>query len=223
MDSLDGMADIEMMAPPTVPNKVNVFGVSTLSTKEISDFIKSLFKSSTHVPEIKVEWIDDDSCNVVFQEDQLVDQVLSFGTPMEGSSEGGVSISVPPANEGEEPQMLEMRRANEADTKNPARSWRDSKFYKKRLELKGINPDTLAPISKVILKPREGAKPLPSQPKVALVPRHIANKARAVMYGEDAFSKRKETKKRPAVESMIVDEEELKKREDRAKRFGSHR
>ena len=212
MDTLD----VEMTAPPTVLNKVNLFGVSSLSTKEISDFARSLFDSP---PDLKVEWIDDDSCNIVFQEDIFVDQMLSRGTPMEASVESCVSISVPPANEGEEAQMLEMRRANEADSKNPARSWRDSKYYKQRLESRGINPETLAPISRVIMKPREGAKPLSSSKhqKVSLIPRHLANKARAAMYGGDHPPRRK-----PVLEDMAVDEEEIRKRQDREKRFGSH-
>lgn len=219
--------DVEMVAPAVVPNKVNLFGVSNMSTKEITSFVKSNFANVGVDPEVKVEWIDDDSCNVVFADDSFVDHMLSLGTPIEGSIDNSMSISVPPSNEGEEPQMLSMRRSTEQDSKNPARSWRDSKYYKKRLEDKGINPETLAPVSRVILKPREGAKvPQSNKPsKVTLIPRHLVNKARSAMYGDEAFSRKKERvmkKHERDGSSMVVDEEELRRREERGKRFASH-
>lgn len=204
--------DVEMSAPPTVPNKVNLYGVSNLSTKEISAFVKSILNDSIH---IKVEWIDDDSCNIVFPDDSFVESFLSLGQPIEAASmDGSLSLAFQPVPEGEEPQMLSIRRANESDSKNPARSWRDSGYYKTRLEEKGINPETLAPVSRVILKPREGAKvPQKKSTKVSLIPRHLVNKARSAMYGDDAFSKRKE---------RANNEEELQRREQRAKRFNAH-
>jgi hypothetical protein len=224
MDSMEATMDIEMSAPSIVPNKVHVFGVTHISTKEIQNFVNSVFSVPGTTPEFKVEWIDDDSCNIAFKEIEHSDQLLSLGTPIEGSIENAVSFSVPPLHEGEEAQMLAMRRAHEGDTKNPARSWRDSKFYKKRLEEKGINPETLAPINKVILKPREGAKVPESKPvKVSLIPRALANKARAAMYG-DEFSRRKPEKKKPSVlgSDMVLDEDELRRREERSRRFASH-
>lgn len=219
--------DVEMVAPATVPCKLNLFGVSNMSTREITSFVKNTFSSVGFDPEVKVEWIDDESCNVVFTDDSFVDHILSLGTPMEGSIDHSISISVPPLNEGEESQMLSMRRSTENDSKNPARSWRDSKYYKKRLEDQGINPDTLAPVSRVILKPREGAKVSHSNKssKVILIPRHQVNKARSAMYGDEAFSRKKERvmkKQDREGSSMVVDEEELRRRQERGKRFASH-
>jgi hypothetical protein len=225
MDIPDGDGlDIEMNGPSIVPNKVNVFGVSNLSTKEIEGFVSNILSTVGMTTESKVEWIDDDTCNIVFAQDEHAAQLLALGAPVEGSVEGAVSFAVPVTNEGEEPQMLEMRRANEKDVKNPGRSWRDSKFYKKRLEDRGINPETLAPVSRVILKPREGASQKSNRPtKVALVPRHLANKARAAMYGDEAFSKKKERSKKQVLgSSMEVDEEEIRRREERGRRFAAH-
>jgi hypothetical protein len=207
--------DVEMSQPDLQPKTLNVFGVSNLSTKEIVGFIESLFASLNVNPEAKVEWIDDDSCNVLFPDDAYVDHCLISGSPMEGSSDGSISIICPATMEGGQTHPLKLRRAVQSDSKRPNRTWRDSKYYKKRLEDKGINPVTLAPASRVILKPREGARP-PVKSKVTLIPRRHINLAKNIIYGDEAFSKRK------SHGSMDVDEHELKRREERAKRFSSH-
>ena len=210
--------DVDMALPSIVPNKVNMYGVTSLSTSEITEYIDSVFAPFRMQPEVKIEWIDDDSCNALFLNDSVVNQLLSLGTPVEASVDGSVSLTVPPTIEGGEPQAIVLRRATEADAKNPARSWRDSKYYKKRLEQKGINPETLAPVSRVILKPREGVQSSPS--KVTLIPRKLVHKARSAMYGDEAFSKKKERIMKR--QEMEVDEDELKKRSDRAQRFANH-
>ena len=214
--------DVEMAMPSMIPNKVNMYGVSSLSTREITEFIDSVFAPMRMQPEVKIEWIDDESCNAVFLSDSIANQLLSLGTPVEGSVDGSVSMLVPPTIEGGEAQPLTLRRATEADTKSPARSWRDSKYYKKRLEQKGINPETLAPISKVILKPREGAKVSPAGSKVSLISRKQVQQARSAMYGEEAFSKKRERMEKRKETEMVVDEEELKRRQERAQRFANH-
>ena len=215
------LLDVEMSQPGTLPKTLNVFGVTHLSTKEILAFISSLFSSLNVDPEAKVEWIDDDSCNVAFPDDAYVDHCLIAGTPIEGSTDGAISIVCPPTSEGGDSHPLRIRRANETDSKNPRRSWRESKYYKKRLEENGINPVTLKPATRVILKPREGAR-LPLKPSaVTLIPRRHLNQAKTIIFGDEFHSKHR---KNPLDKSKImeVDEEELKRREDRAKRFAYH-
>jgi len=117
---------------------------------------------------------------------------------------------------------LLAKRATSSDVKDPKRSWKESNYYKRRLEEKGINPVTLKPVSKVILKPRSGITE-PSQTsskKVSLIPRKLVNEAKNVIYGDDAFSKRK-AKKSQSI-SMEIDEEELARRSARSERFSAH-
>ena len=205
--------DVEMSQPEVIPRSLNIFGVTNLSTKDILKFVISLFASLNVDPEAKVEWIDDDSCNVLFPDDAYVDHCLLAGRPVD---DGSIAIVCPATLEGGEDHPLRMRRAVETDSKNPRRTWRDSKYYKKRLEEKGINPITLTPASRVILKPREGARPL-TNGRVTLIPRRRLMQAKSIIYGEDAFSKRENRQ-----QSMDVDQQEVKRRESRTARFSAH-
>jgi hypothetical protein len=230
MDSVEDLAHMEVAAENTmetseiVPNKLNIFGVSRLSTKEIQGFIQTMFSNASM--EVRVEWIDDDTCNTVFESDELVSLMLSVGEIVlgaDGEDTNQRSFTVPPSMEGEEPHYLIAKRATSADMKDPKRSWKESNYYKRKLEEKGINPVTLKPVSKVILKPRSGVKE-PHQTeskKVSLIPRRLVNEARNVIYGDEAFSKRKSKKQESF--SMDIDEEELARRNSRAQRFSSHR
>jgi hypothetical protein len=198
-----------------VEKKLNIYGVSRMSTSEIQEYIRNLFRNASL--SIKVEWINDDSCNAIFDDDDHVALILSVGDIV-ATSEAEKSLTVPPSLEGEEPTNLIVRRATDADIKDPKRSWKESVYYKKKLEEKGINPETLKPISKVILKPREGAK-VPS--KVSLIPRRLVNDAKSIIYGDHAFSKNKARGMRDD-KRMEVDDEEIAKRAHRAQRFSSH-
>lgn len=218
MEEVD-YGDVEMSQPPIVPNKLNIYGVSRLSTKDIVSFLHSLFPSDSPVPEIKIEWIDDSSCNAVFSDEEFVSLLISSGTPVESGEPGCVLYTCPATSEGDEPHPLNVRQATENDVKNPKRSWKESKYYRKRLEEKGINPETLRPVSKVILKPRQGVP----EPKVSLIPRRLVHQAKSAIYGDDAFSKIKERKAKRSESHMVVDEEEIRRREDRSKRFAAHR
>lgn len=209
--------DVEMSAPASIPNKLYLFGVSSLSTKDIVSFVSSMFQE---VPEIKVEWIDDSSCNAVLPDENWVQYFLSLGTPTEVA--GSVSLSCPSTSEGGERLALTARVATELDVKIPKRSWKESQYYRKRLESQGINPDTLRPVSKVILKPRDGAKAPSPRAKVTLIPRKLINQAKSAIYGDEAFSRKKERSWKRADSVMVVDEDELKRRAERAKRFGAH-
>jgi len=227
MDPVEDIAhmeeDIAIDIPEVVPNKLNIFGVSRLSTKEIQNFIQNLFSNSAM--DVRVEWINDDSCNAVFESDEFVSLMLSVGEVVlgpEGEESGQRAFIVPPTLEGEEPHNLLAKRATSSDVKDPKRSWKESNYYKRRLEEKGINPVTLKPVSKVILKPRSGITE-PSQTsskKVSLIPRKLVNEAKNVIYGDDAFSKRK-AKKSQSI-SMEIDEEELARRSARSERFSAH-
>ena len=227
MDPVEDIAhmeeDIAIDIPEVVPNKLNIFGVSRLSTKEIQNFIQNLFSNSAM--DVRVEWINDDSCNAVFESDEFVSLMLSVGEVVlgpEGEESGQRAFIVPPTIEGEEPHNLLAKRATSSDVKDPKRSWKESNYYKRRLEEKGINPVTLKPVSKVILKPRSGITE-PSQTsskKISLIPRKLVNEAKNVIYGDDAFSKRK-AKKSQSI-SMEIDEEELARRTARSERFSAH-
>ena len=212
--------DIALESPEIVPNKLNIYGVSRLSTKEIQTFVQNLFSNSEL--DVRIEWINDESCNAVFDSDEFVSLMLSVGEIVldgDGNDSGQRAFIVPPTIEGEEPHNLLAKRATSADVKDPQRSWKESHYYKRKLEEKGINPVTLKPVSKVILKPRTGAnEPSSSTEKVSLIPRKLVNDAKNVIYGDDAFSKRKARKH----ESMEVDEEELARRSARAQRFSAH-
>ena len=208
--------DESMEAPEVIPCKVNIYGVSALSTKEIIGFIKT---KMVNCGEIKIEWIDDDNCNAVFLSDEEAAAFISAGENFEGGIDEERSMIVPREEEGEEPQNLIIRRARDVDVKNQTRSWKESKYYKKKLEEKGINPNTLRPVSRVILKPRDGVVLKPKS-KVSLIPRKLVNEAKSAIYGEDAFSKKRERiHKRNEQIMVVVDEEEIIKRQDRAKRF----
>jgi hypothetical protein len=209
--------DVEMSAPASIPNKLYLFGVSSLSTKDIVSLVTSMFQE---VPEIKVEWIDDSSCNVVLPDESCVLYILSIGTPTEVA--GSVSLSCPSTSEGGEPLVLTARGATELDVKNPKRSWKESQYYRKRLESQGINPDTLRPVSKVILKPREGARAHSPRNKVTLIPRKLIHQAKSAIYGADAFSRKKERSLKRADSAKVVEEMELTRRAERAKRFAAH-
>ena len=228
MDTVDDMSHMDATneaedTPDIVPCKLNIFGVSRLSTKEIQTYIRNLFSNESL--DVRIEWIDDDTCNAVFESDDYVSLMLSVGDViLEAEGADQKSFTVPPTMEGEEPHNLIAKRATSSDVKNPKRSWKESIYYKKKLEEKGINPDTLKPVSRVILKPRSGIHEHSSKDsstkKVSLIPRRLVNEAKNVIYGDDAFSKRKSKKSESS--SMEVDEEELARRSARAERFSAH-
>ena len=230
MDPVQNITHMEVASEDTietseiVPNKLNIFGVSRMSTKEIQAVIQTMFSNASM--DVRVEWINDDTCNAVFDSDEFVALMLSVGEIVlgaEGVDTNQRSFTIPTTTEGEEPHYLIAKRATSADTKDPKRSWKESNYYKRKLEEKGINPVTLKPVSKVILKPRSGAvEPFKNEPKkVSLIPRRLVNEARNVIYGDDSFSKRKSKKQETF--SMDIDEEELARRSARADRFSSHR
>jgi len=141
MDPVEDIAhmeeDIAIDIPEVVPNKLNIFGVSRLSTKEIQNFIQNLFSNSAM--DVRVEWINDDSCNAVFESDEFVSLMLSVGEVVlgpEGEESGQRAFIVPPTLEGEEPHNLLAKRATSSDVKDPKRSWKESNYYKRRLEEK---------------------------------------------------------------------------------------
>lgn len=209
--------EIDMMAPPVViPNKVNVTGVSELSTEDLINFVNSKANTSLSEP-VKVDWIDDNHCNLVFNLETEAAGFLELGSAeFEGAIGDEKQITV-------NDQTLIIRRGTDLDVKNPKHTWRESMYYKKKLEQKGINPDTFKPIvSRVILKPREGVQ-LPvkksSPQKVSLIPRKLVNQAKREIFGDNAFSKNKQ--KSLDKHGMEVDEQELAKRQERGKRFSS--
>ena len=213
--------DMEVAAPSVITYKLNIFGVSNLSTKEIIAFLHTYFPG-VDAPEITIEWINDETCNATFPHYSLVDVVLAAGTLIEGGDFGSVSITCPPTVEGGDSHPLTIRRANAGDVKKLTHSWKESNYYKKRLAEKGINPVTLKPVSRVILKPREGVTEPSRSSKVTLIPRTLVKQAKTAIYGEDAFSRKKERSAKRS-ETLMVDDEELKRRDDRAKRFSSQR
>jgi hypothetical protein len=219
MEGIESIGEIlDEVVPVIVDKQLNIFGVGSMSTTEIQEYIRNLFNNPS-LP-IKVEWINDESCNAIFEEDDHVALILSVGDIV-ASSDSERCLVVPPTIEGEDPTNLIVRRATDADIKDPKRSWKESKYYKKKLEEKGINPETLKPISKVILKPRDGAQVATS--KVSLIPRKLVNDAKSIIYGENAFSKRKNKRSTNGQASMMdVDEEELARRAQRAQRFSAH-
>lgn len=175
-------------------NKINVCGVSTMSTCEIQDFVSGLL-GDVALP--KIEWINDDSCNLVFtlEEAETCVSVLLGNSSSWGS--------------------LVARMASSDDVKPKTTSWKDSVYYKKKLEEKGINPQTLKPVGKVILKPNPASSrvtltPGPCAPTpVSLIPRRLVNQAKVAIYGEEAFSKKKK----------VIDDDEIARRNARAERF----
>ena len=88
--------DIEMTPPAVVSHKLNIFGVSNLSTKDIISFLSAYFGEAS--PEVKIEWIDDSSCNAVFDDPSFVTHILHIGTPIESGEPGSVSLIYPPVS-----------------------------------------------------------------------------------------------------------------------------
>lgn len=207
--------DIDMMTPPvTIMNKVNVSGVSDFSTQDLIDFVDSKAVSGLAEP-VKVDWIDDNHCNLVFAKDTEAAGFLELGTlGFEGSEGDERRITV------NENQTLIIRQGTDLDVKNPKRSWRESMYYKRKLEEKGINPDTFKPVvSRVILKPREGVQLVPKKDsKVSLIPRKLVNQAKSAIFGDNAFSKNRQ-KRSEKHRHMEVDQDELAKRQQRMQRF----
>lgn len=206
---MESMEIDPMTAPVGIPTKVNVSGVIDLSSDDLIAFVNS--KASAPLSDaVRVEWIDDNHCNLVFSSETESAGFLELGS---SGFEGAM---------GDERQLgyndactLIIRQGTDHDVKNPTRTWRESVYYKRKLEEKGINPDTFKS-NKVILKPREGVKAPAKSSKVQLIPRRLIQEAKQVVFGSNAFSKNKSKTHQP----MIIDEHELAKRNDRAKRFG---
>ena len=200
--------DVEMQ--PVGVSKLNVSGVSNLSTKEIEEILFGKLREAVILGtgeslamNLKVEWLHDDACNVVCGSETQTELLLSLGEPIEGATDGSVALS-----------ELVIRRATELDTKRESQSWKDSQYYKKRLSEKGINPETLRPVGKVILKPARAASPK----KVSLIPRRLLQQAKQAIYGDEAFSKRNQ-KKQMNEEGIELDKDELARRAARCQRF----
>ena len=180
-----------------VLTKVNISGVSSLSTLDISNFVVSKLSDQISV---QIEWIDDNACNAVFPSAEHAALFLSLGTDS--------------LIEYNESVVLTIRPALVSDIKSSSRSWKESGYYKKKLEEKGINPTTFKPVGKVILKPASHVNPS----KVTLVPRKLVQQAKEAIYGDEAFSRKKNRKQ--IVDDIVMDEDDIAKRDARSQRFG---
>lgn len=147
-----------------IPCKMHLFGVNDLTTQEVL----ALFDSAGGAD--KVEWLDDASCNVFLSDDAKIEAILAGYEKMEN---GWVKTEPIPL-EGKEPVLLELRKATTADVKSEGRTWRDSDFYRKRLEKKSIVmiPAKGAESVGVILKPApRNARTVVTKSGVVLEPR----------------------------------------------------
>jgi len=102
----------QITGPIEIPNKLNIFGVSRMSTSEIQSFFCTLF-SNPELP-VKIEWINDDSCNAVFEQEDFVLLALSVGEIVVDNP-NEKSLTVPPTVEGGEPTFLTIRRSTDDD------------------------------------------------------------------------------------------------------------
>ncbi|KAG6141030.1 hypothetical protein E4U38_007019 [Claviceps purpurea] len=69
---LIGQADDYHESKDVIPTKIHISGVHTLHTDDISAYVKTHFG---HVE--KIEWIDDDSANLVFNNDYIAGQAIT--------------------------------------------------------------------------------------------------------------------------------------------------
>ena len=162
---------------PVVPCKLHLFGVNELTTQEVMRLFEPVGGA------VKLEWLDDYSCNVVLKSDE---QLLDIFDSYPGADDPHWRKTDPIPREENPSQLvvLDLRRATEADKKHIARKWQHSEFYRKRLETQKIvivpaeNSDKPA----IILKPAVkgmGIDLRPAPGKVVLEPRRREERSRS--------------------------------------------
>lgn len=155
-----------------VPCKMHLLGVNDLTTQEVL----ALFDSAGGAD--KVEWLDDASCNVFLSDDEKVEAILAGYEKMDN---GWVKTEPIPL-EGKDPVVLELRKATTTDVKSQSRTWRDSEFYRKRLEKNHVVmiPAKSAESVGVVLKPApKNARTVVTKSGVVLEPRRSRQRSRS--------------------------------------------
>ncbi|KAG7118016.1 hypothetical protein HYQ45_015637 [Verticillium longisporum] len=89
-----------------VPNKVHIRGLDTLSTEDVKAFVEDHFGRVN-----KVEWIDDESANLVFQsEDAAQDALRALSAQSEAAAQASAGETVPAKDIPSKPEVnLQIR------------------------------------------------------------------------------------------------------------------
>ncbi|EEY23217.1 conserved hypothetical protein [Verticillium alfalfae VaMs.102] len=116
-------ADSESTA--IVPNKVYIRGLDTLSTEDVKTFVEDHFGRVN-----KIEWINDESANLVFQsEDAARDALRALSAQPEAAAQTSAGETVPAKDIPSKPEVnLQIRIALQSDKKAPGAATR-SRYY----------------------------------------------------------------------------------------------
>ncbi|KAL9941823.1 hypothetical protein ACHAO5_008580, partial [Verticillium nonalfalfae] len=108
-----------------VPNKVYIRGLDTLSTEDVKAFVEDHFGRVN-----KVEWINDESANLVFQsEDAARDALRALSAQPEAAAQTSAGETVPAKDIPSKPEVnLQIRIALQSDKKAPGAATR-SRYY----------------------------------------------------------------------------------------------
>lgn len=108
-----------------MPNKVHIRGLDTLSTEDVKAFVEDHFGRVN-----KVEWIDDESANLVFQsEDAAQDALRALSAQSEAAAQASAGETVPAKDIPSKPEVnLQIRIALQSDKKAPGAATR-SRYY----------------------------------------------------------------------------------------------
>ncbi|KAG6287127.1 hypothetical protein E4U09_006338 [Claviceps aff. purpurea] len=123
---LIGQADDYHESKDVIPTKIHISGVHTLHTDDISAYVKTHFG---HVE--KIEWIDDDSANLVFNNDYIAGQAITSLSAVQIADVSaltlGESIPAKPFN-GKPEVSLQLRLSLRSDKKQAGAALR-SRYY----------------------------------------------------------------------------------------------
>eukprot|EP00400_MALV-I_sp_L67-5_P000657 gene657-961_t len=201
------------------PKAVYCYGVQDLN----NDQINAVFAK---VAPKKIEWIDDGSCVLVFETDELLAKFYKKLTrPLTEGDE--IWKKSPPIvlKEGEEPRQLQLRQCTVKDKKDRFHSGRvHSKFYKIKNEKKANEMRQKRKRDAMDAMQIEGVS---DEIDMSLYERgnvdeeeNAKRRKRADRFGDMVEESRSERIDRETEERRARKEEELEKRRKRAERFG---
>ncbi|KAG6020200.1 hypothetical protein E4U40_006331 [Claviceps sp. LM458 group G5] len=123
---LTGQADDHHESKAVIPTKIHISGVHTLHTDDISAYVKTHFG---HVE--KIEWIDDNSANLVFNNDYIAGQAITSLSAVQIADVSALTLgeSVPAKPFNGKPEVsLQLRLSLRSDKKQAGAALR-SRYY----------------------------------------------------------------------------------------------